>query len=1074
MIGRTLSHYRIVDRIGTGGMGVVYLAHDEQLDRDVAIKVLAPGSITDETARKRFRTEALSLGRLNHPNIATVHEFGSQDGVDFLVTEYVAGTTLDAKIAQGPLSSEEVSRLGVQLAEGLRAAHLQGIVHRDLKPENLRLTTDGRLKILDFGIAQFVPRPGGGDRTVTLNKIQELAGTVPYMAPEQLRGEMVDSRSDIWSAGAVLYEMATGQRPFAGDNAPVLINAIQNSAPAPPMEINRTVSPGLQRVLLRALEKDPERRYQAASDLGTDLERLVTTSSAVRAPQTRRRSLRWTFVLAGVAALVLVALGGYLFHRNKHREPVSSKANRRPTIAVLGFQNLSGKPEDAWLSTALSEMLTTELSQGGQLRTIPGETVAKMKLSLSLPDADSFSRETLKRIRQNLGSDNVVLGSYLPLGNGQLRLDLRLQDAVAGETLISISEKGEQSEIDEVVSKVGAELRSKLGVSALSDGQSAVVKASLPANREAARLYSEGLQKLRLFDALAASDSLAKAAALDPSYAPIYSALAGALSTLGYDSKAKEEAKRGLALSGPFSQEQRLLIAGSAHEILAEPSQAIESYRALWELVPDNIDYGLSLIRAQIAGGHANDAEKTLFDLRKLQVSEADAARITLAEAMIAESLSDFKRQQMLAEHAANLARPIGGNLLVAEALQLEANSFERMGQTQKAVELSNQARELFVSAGDRRGAARTLLSVGDVLYDKGDYEGAKEKFEDALRVFRELGAQKSIRATLERIGNVYYSEGQPKESLKFYGQALRFDQEIKDLNGLASDYGNLANAYEQVGDLQGALQMQQESLSAFNDVGDRRGAAATLNNLGDLLVEMGNPGEAKQYFERSISLHREIAHRHGEPYPITGLGDALFAQGDLAGARKQYEQALALCKETNDENLTAQLNVSLAQIALAEKRYSDGEVLARQGAAGYEKANSTDDQARALAVLARNLLGAGKLKEAQSAAQKAVTLSQHVTGLPPRYEVQIADALVKAQSGELPQARRELESVITSAGSLAYRSYQYQARLALGEIELLSGSVSAPADLAALESDARAQGLLLVANQAHALSTGK
>ena len=244
MIGRTLSHYRIVNRIGTGGMGVVYLAHDEQLDRDVAIKVLAPGSLTDETARKRFRTEALSLGRLNHPNIATVHEFGSQDGIDFLVTEYVAGTTLDVKIAQGPLSSEEVSRLGVQLAEGLRAAHLQGIVHRDLKPENLRLTTDGRLKILDFGIAQFVPRPGGGDRTVTLSKIQELAGTVPYMAPEQLRGEMVDSRSDIWSAGAVLYEMATGQRPFAGDNPAVLINAIQNSAPAPPMEINPAVSPG--------------------------------------------------------------------------------------------------------------------------------------------------------------------------------------------------------------------------------------------------------------------------------------------------------------------------------------------------------------------------------------------------------------------------------------------------------------------------------------------------------------------------------------------------------------------------------------------------------------------------------------------------------------------------------------------------------------------------------------------------------------------------------------------------------------------------------------------------------------
>jgi tetratricopeptide (TPR) repeat protein len=300
----------------------------------------------------------------------------------------------------------------------------------------------------------------------------------------------------------------------------------------------------------------------------------------------------------------------------------------------------------------------------------------------------------------------------------------------------------------------------------------------------------------------------------------------------------------------------------------------------------------------------------------------------------------------------------------------------------------------------------------------------------------------------------------------------LRFDKQINNPGGLASDYGNLANAYDQLGDLRGSLQMQQKALAAFNEVGSRRGAAATMNNLGDLLVEMGNPAEAKQYYERSLSLHREIAHRHGEPYPMTGLGDVLLAQGDLAGAGKQYDQALALSKDTNNEDLTAQINVSLAQIALVEKRYSDGEGLARKGAAGYQKADSPDGQAWAQAVLARNLLGAGKLKEAQSAAQKAVSLSQQFARQSPRYEVQIADALVKAQSGELPQARQELESVITSARKLGYRSYEYQGRLDLGEIELASGSVSAHARLAALESDARAQGLLLVANRAHALST--
>jgi serine/threonine protein kinase/tetratricopeptide (TPR) repeat protein len=1072
MIGQRLSHYRIVDQIGAGGMGVVYLAHDEQLDRDVAIKVLYPGSLADERARKRFRKEALSLARLNHPNIATVHEFGSHDGSDFLVTEHIAGTSVDAKIAQGPASADEVLRLGMQLAEGLSAAHRQGIVHRDLKPGNLCLTTDGRLKIIDFGIAQFLPHRSEFGFTETVSQQHELTGTLPYMAPEQLRGEVADTRSDIWSAGVVLYELATGRRPFAEANAGVLVNSIQNERPVPPSQVNPAVSQGLERVILKALEKDPKDRYQTASTLAFDLEGLASPGRAALAAQPKR--WRVGLALGGATALlavaVVAAIGAYLsHHRNKASDVASSEANRRRTIAVLGFKNLSGKPEESWLSTALSEMLTTELSQGDQLRTIPGESVAKMKLSLALPEADSFSRQTLSRIRQNLGSDDVVLGSYLMLGDGQLRLDLRMQDAAAGETLVSVSEKGKVSEIDQLVSRAGAELRGKLGIGGLSEMQLATVRASLPSNPEAARLYSEGLQRLRLFDALSAVNLLKQAAALDPEFAPTYSGLAEAWFTLGYESKAKDQARRALDLSTRFSREERLLIEGRAHELSGETAQAIESYRALWQMFPDNLDYGLFLIRTQIRG-HSAEAEKTLAELRKLSVSEADAARIDLAQANIAASQGDFKQLQSLAEQAANRGRAIGANLLVAQALQLEGHAWELMGQPQKTIELSNEARGLYVAAGDRRGAALTLLTVGDVLVDKGDLEGGKKQFEEALPVFQEIGAQRSIRSALERIGNVYYSEGKLHESEKYFEQAMRFDREINDTAGLASDYGNLANALDGLGDLSGALKMQQQSLAAFNEVGDRRGASETLNNLGNLFIEMGDLDEARRYFERSLALHREIAYRRGEVYPIAGLGDALLAQGDLAGARKQYEQALALCKEMNDEDFTAQLDVSLATIALVEKRYSDGTALARQAVMGYEKAHSAANVAWSQAVLARNLLGLGKLEEAQGAATKATALSQQTAGLTPRFEAVLADARVKAKSGKAGEARKELESMLASTRKFGYRSYEYQARLALAEIELWSGLPSAGAHLAALETEARTHGLLLVANQAHTL----
>jgi serine/threonine protein kinase/tetratricopeptide (TPR) repeat protein len=1068
MIGQLLSHYRIVEQIGAGGMGVVYRAHDEQLDRDVAIKVLPPGSLADEVARKRFRKEALSLARLNHPNIATVHEFGTQDDTDFLVTEFIPGVTLDIKLVQGPLSPAEIVRLGVQLAEGLSAAHQQGVVHRDLKPGNLRLTADGRLKILDFGLAQFMPHASELGMTLTMTKSQEVTGTLPYMAPEQLGGQMADARSDIWSAGAVLYEMATGRRPFQQSTPALLINAILNQPAEPPSKISPSIPAALDQVILKTLAKNPAQRYQTAADLASDLALTLTPSAPVTLP---RKNRPMALGVGIAAAILLVATAGVFFIGRRRHVISSVSIPGRRSIAVLGFKNLSGNPEKSWLSTALSEMLTTELSQGDQLRTIPGESVAQMKASLSLPDAESFSQQTLNRIRQNLGSDDVIMGSYLPLGNGLVRLDVRLQDTAAGETLASVSEKGSESEIDELIDKAGAQLREKLGISSLSNAQSAAVRASLPANPEAARLYSEGLQKLRVFDALAARDLLEKAVALDPAHAPTHSALAQAWSTLGYDDKAKEQAKLALDLAANSSREERLLMEGRSHELLGEEPQAVENFRALWQFFPDRGDYGLLLIRAQVNAGRGADAAVTLASLRALSLADADAARVDLAEANIAHSQGDFKKQQAAAEQAANRGRALGANLLVAEALHIEAGACTSMGESDKAIQLSSQAHDLFSAAGYRLGAARSLLMTGDILFDQGNFEGARKKFEEALPVVQEIGAQKTIRGTFERIGNVLYQQGKLQESEKYYDRALRFDESVHDPVGLASDYGNIANDLDGLGDLKGALKMQQQALAAFNEIGDRRGSSETLNNLGNLFVEMGNLDDGETNYEQALAVVRQINYRAAEPYSISGMGDILLFRGELAEAEKKYEQALAICEENKDENQAAQVRASMAFIALEQKRFADGEKLARETMAVFEKANSTGGNVFAHAMLARNLLGEGNLAEARKAAQQAMTLALQVPEKDPRYEATLADARVKAKSGQAAAARQELEAMLASTRMYGYRLSEYNARLALVEIELASGSSAGHAHLASLENDARSQGALLVANQAKALS---
>jgi len=274
-VGQQLSHYTILEQIGAGGMGVVYRAHDENLERDVAIKVLPPGTLTDEIARKHFRKEALALAKLNHPNVETIFDFGSESGLDFLITEYIPGQTLDARLASGPLEEKEVLRLGAQLVAGVTAAHEQGMIHRDLKPGNLRLTPDGRLKLLDFGLARLTQVDTTGASVSDLAQTYGARGTLPYMPPEQLLGQKVDTRSDVWAIGAVLYEMTTACRPFPQTEAGEVMISILQLSPDTPRSKNPNISAGLEAVILKALNKKPAERYQSAMELGADLARLM-------------------------------------------------------------------------------------------------------------------------------------------------------------------------------------------------------------------------------------------------------------------------------------------------------------------------------------------------------------------------------------------------------------------------------------------------------------------------------------------------------------------------------------------------------------------------------------------------------------------------------------------------------------------------------------------------------------------------------------------------------------------------------------------------------------------------------
>ena len=271
-VGQVLGHYRLVERICTGGMGVVYRAHDEHLEREVALKVLAPAYLDDAIACRRFRDEALTLSKLNHPNIAAVHDFDNQGGIDFLIMEYIPGQTLSARLEVGPFTQEEVLHIGKQIAAAVQEAHDEGIIHRDLKPQNVMLTPRGQVKVADFGLAKAFPPVIDTAATTNVTRDLEVIGTLPYMAPEQLRGEPADFRSDIYSTGALLYELVTSQRPFPDTQGPRLVDSILHEIPRPPSRLTPRVLPAFEKIVLKCLEKEPSRRYQSAAELIVDLQ----------------------------------------------------------------------------------------------------------------------------------------------------------------------------------------------------------------------------------------------------------------------------------------------------------------------------------------------------------------------------------------------------------------------------------------------------------------------------------------------------------------------------------------------------------------------------------------------------------------------------------------------------------------------------------------------------------------------------------------------------------------------------------------------------------------------------------
>ena len=914
MIGQNISHYRVVEKLGGGGMGVVYKAEDTKLHRFVALKFLPDEFTPDAQALSRFDREAQAASALNHPNICTIYEIGEHNGQPFIAMEFMEGTTLKYRISRKPLPLEEVLELGIKIADALGAAHAKGIVHRDIKPANIFVTERGDAKILDFGLAKLAPAGGAASLSAmpTVSELEQLTrpgtaiGTISYMSPEQVRGEELDARTDLFSFGVVLYEMVTGVLPFRGETSGLIAEAILNRRPVAPVRLNPDLSPKLEEFINKALEKDRKLRHQNAVDMRTDLQRLKRDTESHRLPAAtsaadgagRKLGSGWKVLVPAALLVAALAAGTYFYF---HRPP---ELTDKDTIVLADFINTTSDPV---FDGTLRQGLAIQLEQSPFLKIMDDEQVQQDLRLMSLPAGGRITNQIAHDICVREGVAATIDGSIESLGKDYV-ITLQAITCQGGATLAREQiQAGDKEHVLSALGSAATAMRAKLGESLHS-----VQKLNRPLEQattpslEALQSYTAGYSEMGEGQFLAAVPSFERAIALDANFAMAYFMLGVAFDNAGDIERSRGYTQKAFGLTDRVSEFERDLIAATYYSYAGQSDKAIDAYRLGVQNYPRFWGFHNSLSAEYIDLGQFEEGLKEGQESSRLQANVEPPYRRQLDANMCLDRLAEAKqlaeklRTQGLGgarihQRFLEIAYVEGDDAAAAREIQWFAGkpaeylSFGLQAANQNAL-------------GQRRASSRLYQRAAETALRHGLRNAAAEFEEADARADALSGNCQAVRRL-----------GRPALALAMCGDAAQAE-ELAGVTSKLFPNGTLWNAV-QLPAIRAAIALIRdqpakavELLASASPYERAYPEAVYLRGLAYLSLRDG--AEAAAEFEKILN-HKGAnwgnAWQHpywGQFYSVSylGLARGSMLAGDPARAAKAYQDFLTLWKDADPD----------------------------------------------------------------------------------------------------------------------------------------------------------------------------